>query len=85
MTNGRIDGAQIEAILLSGQPAVNRYLVESMQVVIGAVEETPEAIAKAVHEHHKACRRQSRALFYGLLGALATCLALATPYILRLF
>ena len=85
MSNGTIDDAQVEAILSGGQPSVNRYVVETLQVVVACVEATPAAIENAIDDHKKKCRGQSKRAVCGFFTALGACIALATPYVLQLF
>jgi hypothetical protein len=84
MTNGKIDDAQVEAILSGGQDAVNRYMVETLQQVVACVEETPRDIERAVRTQKAKCGAENKRAVYALLATLGTCVGLATPYVLEL-
>ena len=68
MSNGKIDDAEVDAILSGGREKVDRFLIVS-------VLEIREAIEDVAH---------SRRYLYGLLSAACICVGLATPYVLHL-
>lgn len=85
MSNGRIDAAQVEAILSAGREEIDRYLVSTLAVLIERVEALPAETDRKIAAHQTECRGQSRRTLYALLTAIGTCIGLATPYILEFF
>lgn len=85
MTNGKIDDAQVKAILGGDDDPFKVYVAETLQQLVNCAEDEPAIVAAAICTHKKTCRGESRRAFYGFLTALGACVGLATPYILQLF
>lgn len=56
MSNGKIDEAQVEALLNAGQPAINRYLVTSMGEMRRVMDDLPDTLAAAVSDAVATCQ-----------------------------
>ena len=83
MSNGRIDEAEVQAILSGGRSQVDAYLVRAVHELTAAVEEFPDMLAQAIAEHHSSCKRKSRKQVIAIASAIGTAIGLATPYIIH--
>jgi hypothetical protein len=84
MSNGKIDEAEVQAILSGGRSEVDAYLVRAVHELTRAVEDMPDMLAEAIAEHRADCRGHSRKQVIGLASAVSAAIGLATPFIIRL-
>ena len=83
MSNGRIDEAEVRAILSGGRGQVDAYLVRAVHELTAAVEEFPDMLAQAIAEHSADCHARSRRQAVTIASVIGTAIGLATPYVIR--
>lgn len=83
MSNGKIDEAEVQAILSGGRSEVDAYLVRAVHELTRAVEDMPDMLAEAIAEHSTTCRARSRKQAVAIASVISAAIGLATPYVIH--